>query len=141
MKVVLHKEPLSMIFNKLIFETFVPREWKRDNITPLFKKGSRAEPGNYRPVSLTSLWVKILEAFLKDNIVCHLVTYTLINDSQHGFLPKRSCLTNLLKFLEYVTSAVDQGKPVQKAFDKVPHERLLSKLKAHGISGHVFFLD
>ena len=78
-----------------------------------------------------------METILKDNIVCHLVTHSLINDSQHGFLPKRSCLTNLLEFLEYVTSAVDQGKPVdviyidfQKAFDKVPHERLLSKLKA-----------
>jgi len=87
-----------------------------------------------------------LETILKDNIVCHLVTHSLINDSQRGFLPKRSCLTNLLEFLEYVTSAVDQGKPVdviyldfQKAFDKVPHERLLSKLKAHGILGHVLF--
>ena len=68
--------------------------------------------------------------------MCHLVTHTVINDSQHGFLPKSSCLTNLLEFLEYVTSAVDQGKPVdviylnfQKAFDKVPHARLLSKFK------------
>jgi len=92
---------------------------------------------------------KISEAILKDNIVCHLVTHSLINVSQHGFLPKRSCLTNLLEFLEYVTSAVDQGKTVdviyldfQKAFDKVPHARLLSKLKVHGISiWSCFILD
>ena len=78
--------------------------------------------------------------------MCHLVTHSLINDSQYGFLPKRSCLTNLLELLEYVNSAVDQGKPVdviyldfQKTFDKVPHARLLSKLKAHGISGDVLF--
>jgi len=56
-------------------------------------------------------------------------------------MAKRSCLTNLLEFLEYVTDNVDHGKPVdviyldfQKAFDKVPHRRLLNKLKAHGIS-------
>jgi len=78
--------------------------------------------------------------------VCHLVTHSLINDSQHGFLPRRSCLTNLLEFLEYITSDVDRGKLVdvtyldfQKAFDKVPYARLLSKLKAHGLSSHVLF--
>jgi len=62
----------------------------------------------------------------------------------HGFLSNKSCLTNLLQFLEYVTDAVDHGKPVdviyfdfQKAFDKVPHQRILAKLKAHGISGRI----
>jgi len=99
-----------------------------------------SEPGNYRPVSFTSYLSKILEAIIKDDPTVH----SLINDSQHGFLAKRSCLTNLLEFLEYVTKAVDHGKPVdviyldfQKAFDKVPHVRLLNKLEAHGISGNV----
>jgi len=70
----------------------------------------------------------------------HLTLHSLINESQHGFLPRKSCLINLLKFLKYVTDAVDSGKPVdviyldfQKAFDKVPHARLL----AHGISGKI----
>ena len=77
-------------------------------------------------------------------MVRHLVQYSLIDDSQHGFIPKRACLTNLLEFLEYVTDAVDNGKPVdviyldfQKAFDKVPHVRLLHKLAAHGILGNI----
>ena len=102
----------------------VPQEWKRANITPLFKKGSRSDPGNYRPVSLTS----ILEAIIKEKLLGRLTLHSLINASQHGFLPRKSCLTNLLEFLEYVTCAVDSGKPVdviyldfQKAFDKVPH--------------------
>ena len=66
----------------------------------------------------------------------------MVNRSQHGFTGRRSCLSNLLEFLEYVTSQLDSGKPVdiiyldfQKAFDKVPHKRLLNKLKAHGIPG------
>ena len=87
---------------------------------------------------------KILEAILNENMARHLVQRSLINDSQHGFIPKRACFTNLLEFLEYVTDAVDNGKPVdviyldfQKAFDKVPHVRLLHKLKAHGISDNI----
>ena len=84
----------------------VPREWKRANITPLFKKGSRTDPGNYRPVSLTSHVGKILEVILKEKLLHHLTLHSLINASQHGFLPKKSCLTNLLDFLEYVTDAV-----------------------------------
>ena len=136
--------PLAVIYNKSIAEGVVPQEWKRANVTPLFKKGSRSEPGNYRPVSLTSYLGKILEAILKDSLIDHLSAHSLLNVSQHGFLSKKSCLTNLLEFLEYVTDAVDQGKPVdviyldfQKAFDKVPHQRLLAKLKAHGISGSI----
>ena len=136
--------PLAVIYNKSIAEGIVPQEWKRANVTPLFKKGSRSEPGNYRPVSLTSYLGKILEAILKESILDHLSSHSLLNVSQHGFLSNKSCLTNLLEFLEYVTDAVDHGKPVdviyldfQKAFDKVPHQRLLAKLKAHGISGSI----
>ena len=73
-------------------------------------------------------------------MVDFLVKHKLINTSQHGFLKARSCLTNLLCFLEEITKWVDDGSPVdvvyldfQKAFDKVPHQRLLLKLKAHDI--------
>jgi len=103
-------------------------EWKRANVTPLFKKGSKGNPGNYRPISLTSYIGKVMESILKDKMFDHLVNNKLINKSQHGFTPKRSCLTNLLEFLEFVTEAVDRGELVdviyldfQKAFDKVPH--------------------
>ena len=137
-------QPLAIIFPKSVAEGVVPQEWKRANITPLFKKGSQSDPGNYRPVSLTSHIGKILEAIIKEKLLGHLMIHSLINTSQHGFLPRKSCLTNLLEFLEYVTHAVDSGKPVdviyldfQKAFDKVPHARLLNKLLAHGISGKI----
>ena len=74
----------------------------------------------------------------------HLEQHKLISVSIHGFSPGRSCLTNLLAYLESVTKHVDSGLPVDtvyldfaKAFDKVPHRRLLMKLKAHGIDGVV----
>ena len=73
-----------------------------------------------------------------------LVKHKLINTSQHGFLKARSCLTNLLCFFEEITKWVDDGSPVdvvyldfQKAFDKVPHQRLFLKLEAHGIGNDV----
>ena len=100
---------------------------------------------NYRPVSLTSHVCKVLESILRDRIVEHLNKYNLINNSQHGFTRKRSCLTNLLEFLEYVSDYVDQGFPIdviyldfQKAFDKVPHKRLMKKINSLGITGKIY---
>ena len=125
-------------------EGIIPSEWKEANITPLFKKGLRNKPENYRPVSLTSVVCKLLETLIRDHMVEFLVKHKLINTFQHGFLKARSFLTDLLCFLEEITKWVDDGSPVdvvyldfQKAFDKVPHQRLLLKLKAHGIGNDV----
>jgi len=81
---------------------------------------------------------------MRDNIIHHLEKYKLITESQHGFVKNQSCLTNLLVFMEEITSYVDSGYPVDiiyldfhKAFDKVPHCRLSMKLAAHGITGNV----
>ena len=132
--------PLATVFNLSLEEGIVPLEWKEANIIPLFKTGSRNKSENYRPVSLTSVICKLLERLIKDHLVDFLVKNKLINPSQHGFLKARSCLTNMLCFLEEVTKWLDEGSPVdiiyldfKKAFDKVPHQRLLLKLKAHGI--------
>ena len=137
-------EPLAKIFNSSMQEGIVPEDWRIANVAPLFKKGSRKVPGNYRPVSLTSYVGKLMETLIKDKITLHMERFNLIRNSQHGFRAKRSCLTNLLEFLEFVTVYIDKGLPVdaiyldfQKAFDKVPHERLLRKVAAHGISGNV----
>ena len=90
--------PLAKLFNLSLEEGIVPSEWKEANITPLFKKGSRKKPENYRPVSLTSVICKLLETLIRDHMVEFLVKHNLINTSQHGFLKIRSCLTNLLCF-------------------------------------------
>ena len=100
--------------------------------------------GNYRPVSLTSVVGKLLEILTKDQMRKHLNKYKLIKGSQHGFTKGSSCLTNLLEFSEEVPDWVDEGKAVdivypvfKKAFDKVPHWRLLAKVRACGMAGQV----
>ena len=113
-------------------------------MTPIFKKGSSRDPGNYRPVSLTSLTCKVMEMILKESIMQHLNNNRLIRTSQHSFIAGRSCTTNLVEFLEVITAEADRGEPVDtvfldfaKAFDKVPTQRLLKKLRAHGIGGRL----
>ena len=85
-----------------------------------------------------------MESLLRDAIVSHLVQYNLIRSSQHGFWCHRSCLTNLLEFLEIVTKFLDDGHSIDlfyldfsRAFDKVPHQRLLQKVRSHGITGKI----
>ena len=135
---------LALIFSKSMEEGVVPADWRTANVTPIFKKGARTKPENYRPVSLTSIPCKLMESIVKDNLMAHLEENMLMNPSQHGFMPGKSCATNLLEFFEVVTRAVDEGKNMDiifldfaKAFDKVPKERLLAKLAAHGIGGQV----
>lgn len=134
--------PLVDIFRKSFEEGEIPQDWKMADVTAIYKKGNRSDSGNYRPVSLTSNIGKILERIFKEDIVKFLEENSKIRNTQHGFRSKRSCLTNLLEFMEYVAKRLDEGKPVdsiyldfQKAFDKVPHRRLLVKLKAIGIRG------
>jgi Reverse transcriptase (RNA-dependent DNA polymerase) len=137
-------EPLAEIYIKSLRESVIPADWKTATVTPIFKKGKRSDPGNYRPVSLTSVPCKVLESIIKDNVMQHLLSNKLLKDSQHGFMPNRSCTTNLIEFMEPVTRNVDKGRPVDifyldfsKAFDSVPHERLLVKLAAKGVAGEV----
>ena len=135
---------LAKIFNLSIRTGCVPRDWREAEVTPIFKKGDRKLACNYRPISLTSIVGKIMESIIVDKIAIHLESNLLLRDSQHGFRRHRSCLTNLLEFFHYVFSEHDRDKAVdviyldfQKAFDKVPHRRLLRKVRALGIDGAV----
>ena len=137
-------QPLELLFKKSLSLGVIPNDWKKANVTAIFKKGSRKQPGNYRPVSLTCQMGKILEKIIKEDLVHYLESNKLIFETQHGFRSKKSCLTNLLEFSQFVSDKIDDGKPVdviyldfQKAFDKVPHIRLINKLQALGIRGSV----
>jgi len=134
-------EPLALIFQKSFDTGQVPADWKSANVAPIFKKGSRTEPGNYRPVSLTSVPSKIMESIIRDDTLSFLESSNKLNSYQHGFTRKRSCLTNLLESLEAWTHALDDGYGVdvifldyRKAFDSVPHKRLQEKLKLFGLN-------
>ena len=132
---------LTQIFNKSLCLGEIPDEWKLANIVPIHKKGDKSEVENYRPISLLSIVSKVLERCVLRNIRDHL--QQLINDSQHGFTPGKSCTTQLLEVLDYIGSLLDSGKQtdvvymdMSKAFDKVHHKDLLSKLKnVYGIHG------
>jgi len=137
-------KPLTLIFQESLRSGTIPSDWKNANVTAIHKQGSYKKPQNYRPISLTSQISKLMERLIKDEMIRHLETNKLLNESQHGFRSNKSCLTNLLDFMEEVSESIDQGKPVdvlyldfQKAFDKVPHGRLIAKLKSHGIDGEV----
>ena len=140
-------KPLKIIFEKSVKECKIPDIWKSAyrNVTAIHKSGPKSKPENYRPISLTSVPGKILERLIRDELVSHMKANNLFSCSQHGFLAGRSCTTQLLEFLEDVTTALDNGEDVDviyldfcKAFDKVPHKRLLRKLWGYGIRGNVY---
>ena len=136
--------PLTIIFNKSLQTGDVPTAWKEANVTPLFKKGDKTNPLNYRPVSLTSVVGKVFETIIRDALVKHATENAIIKIQQHGFMKKKSTLTNLLEYLNVLTKAKDLGIPVdinyldcKKAFDTVPHRRLIKKLGDLGVQGNI----
>ena len=136
---------LKILFDKSISEGKLPVEWKHANIVALFKKGSKKLPVNYRPVSLTSICCKFFEKFVRDSVIKFLEGQGIINKNQHGFRNGRSCCTQLLEIMEIWTKWFDQGLPwdviytdFSKAFDTVPHNRLMYKLDRLGIRGDLY---
>ena len=89
-------EILQVIFQRSIDEGVLPEDWKKALITPVYKKASRSDPANYRPVSLTCISCKLLEHIVNRHILNHLDAQKILADSQHGFRKRRSCETQLL---------------------------------------------
>ena len=134
--------PVTVLFHSMLQHGKVPHDWRKANISPIFKKGSKNLASNYRPISLTAVLCKLMESLLRDHIMKHLLDNNLLSKKQHGFISDRSTVTQLLKYLDNCAQSVAKGKVVdaiyldfEKAFDTVPHHRLLGKLKAYGISG------
>ena len=137
-------KPIAAIFNASLQQGTLPHDWKLANISPIYKKGSRNIAENYRPISLTSILCKIMESCIRDEILLHLQVNNLLSTRQYGFLHGRSTVTQLLNYLDKCANVIADGGVVDsiyldfaKAFDTVPHRRLINKLKAYGISGQI----
>ena len=135
-------KPLTLLFNLSLTEKNLPDIWRKGIITAIFKKGAKNQPSNYRPISLTSVICKLLERIVVDCIIQHLTSNIIYDKRQHGFTKKRSTETNLLEALNIWSEALSHHLPVdviyldlEKAFDKVPHHRLILQLKRYGIDG------
>ncbi|XP_065683341.1 uncharacterized protein LOC136096115 [Hydra vulgaris] len=96
---------LAIIFVKSFITGSIPKLWSCANVVPLFKKGNKLDPTNYRPVSLTSIVGKVMERIIKDHMMVFLIENNLISKEQHGFVNNKSCITNLLETLDLITQA------------------------------------
>ena len=139
------KYPICKLFNRSISEGKSPVDWKEAEVRPIFKKGKKTTPGNYRPVSLTSVMCKLLEGFIRQALYQHLVDNELLAKEQFGFCKGRTCISQLLVTLSDWLTELDNKTPVdaayldfRKAFDSVPHQRLMTKLKGYGIDGNIY---
>ena len=134
-------KPLCLIFQTCFKTGCIPNKWKLANVVPVFKKGNKNSVENYRPISLTCLPMKIFEYLIRDMLMnkCK----HLIKDNQHGFLPEKSCLTQLIPFTSDLSLALNSSSRIDaiyfdfaKAFDCVNHDLILNKLKhKFGIDG------
>ena len=122
----------------------MPSDWKKAYVTSIFKKGSASDPSNYRPISQTSIFSKLMERVTVVDIIEYLLNNGLLGTSQHGFLPKRSTLTNLIECIDDWTLCIDNKKLQSviyidfcKAFDSVSRPKLVAKLKSYGITGNL----
>jgi hypothetical protein len=134
--------PITIVFNRSIQGEELPDDWKLQYISPIYKKGQRSRAENYRPISLTCILCKILESLVRSELLTHLITNDVLSKRQFGFINGRSTTLQLLNFLDACTHSIVRGNVVdtiyfdfKKAFDMVPHKRLIAKLESYGVKG------
>lgn len=126
--------PLAILFNQSYQSGKIPQEWRNANVVPIHKKKDKSNVENYRPISLTCLIMKVFEKSIRSKLLelCH----NKITDKQHGFLPAKSCNTQMLYYTTELSLNLNSRLQTDviyydfaKAFDSVSHDLVLAKLK------------
>ena len=131
---------LRALFNKSLNVGALPDEWKVANVVPVHKHGEKSYVEHYRP--LLSIISKVLERCILNNIKYHV--YEQLSHTQYGFMPGKSCITQLVEVLDRIGRELDHGKQIDvlyldmsKAFDRVSHTKLLHRLRQFGFRGNI----
>ena len=134
----------TRLFQLSIDTGVVPDDWKCSNISPIYKKGERYKPANYRPVALTSITCKLIEHIICHSLMEHLDKNNILYKLQFGFRHGHSCDTQLLQLFQHLAENIHRKLQTDvaimdfaKAFDTVSHQRLLAKLSWYGVKGKV----
>ena len=131
---------LTQIFTKSISTGIFPTEWKLARVTPIFKKGKRDDPNNYRPISIIATVAKIFEKIIYDQLYEYFTDNNLLAHCQSGFRSLHSTLTALIEATNSWSVNIDNGLvngvifiDLKKAFDTIDHSLLIRKLHKYGV--------
>ncbi|PJE78143.1 hypothetical protein CI610_02928 [invertebrate metagenome] len=137
-------KPLELLFNFSLSTCIFPNIWKTAKVMPLFKKGDRHSISNYRPISLLSTVGKVLERVIFKHLYNYFFENALFYRFQAGFMPGNSAVYQLIEIYHNICLNLEEKKhtcmifcDISKAFDRVWHKGLLTKLKSYGISGNL----
>ena len=132
---------LTHIFQQFLDSGVIPTQWKHAYVSPVFKKGSKTDPKNYCPISLTSVVCKSMEHIIVSQIMKHLDKHNILTDSQFRFRAQHSCELQLFVTINDIAKAMHMDGKLQvdtaildfsKAFNKVAHSRILYILGLEG---------
>ena len=134
---------ITLLFQASLNQGNIPSIWRKALVVPIYRKGSKSDASNYRPIFLTSVLCKLCEHILHSTILTHLAYHKILSDAQHGFRKRRSCDTQLLRVLNDFARGLEDKSQTDiifldfaKAVDKASHQGLLRKAHYNGIRGH-----